>query len=68
MLYPTPHFLREKMSSTKRYYEDKAAKLGLDIELTDEVIEKIHESEIRRSDVQVVQGFEEQSAGSLCAF
>lgn len=36
------------MSRTKDYYEKRAEELGLDIELTDETVDKIAEADQRR--------------------
>ena len=37
------------MSATKDYFESRAEELGLDIELTDETIEKIMEADLAKA-------------------
>lgn len=42
------------MSKTKQYYENRAEEMGLDIELTDDIINKIHkEDKMLKLDVYV---------------
>lgn len=43
------------MSLTKRYFEERAEELGLDIELTDETVKKVIEADAELGDFLVDQ-------------